>query len=336
MLLAPKLTKRLLCTVENFGDGQLPATYPNDAFFKTMFSEPERAIAFLKSHLPATIAARVDWPTLKVLPTTFVKSSLQQLQSDLVFSLKIGNRDALLYVLFEHQSTVDPTMPLRLLSYVTEILVKHQKTYGLPLPPVLPFVFHQGPQTWNVSTAFSDLFELSDDLAVDLLPFLPAFRHALLDLTLYDPAQDEGDNQLRIILQLMKLAREQKLMQYFQWLAETMVVLVPDSLLGPLLFYALQSDSDLDVNNIYHTLSSNPELQKNVMSVAEQLRAEGRVEGLEKGQEKGLLIGKIQMLEDFLGLPIRSHEILGPMTTQQLEAAHRQLHREYEVRFKRS
>ena len=147
-----------------------PAAHTNDGFFKAIFSHPERATAFFKSHLPAAITTRIDWTTLKVLPGSFVKSSLQQVHSDLLFSVHIGGRDARLYLLFEHQSSPDPTMPLRMLGYMTEIFTQHHKAHGLPLPPVLPFVFHQGPETWNVSTAFEDLFALPDELAADLLP----------------------------------------------------------------------------------------------------------------------------------------------------------------------
>jgi predicted transposase/invertase (TIGR01784 family) len=127
--------------VENPDDNLIPASFPNDAFFKEMFSDPPRAIAFFQSHLPPAIVARVDWPTLKVLPSSFIKSGLQQVSADLLFAVKIGDVDALLYLLFEHQSTVDPSMPLRMLGYVFEILLQHHKEHGLPLPPVLPFVF---------------------------------------------------------------------------------------------------------------------------------------------------------------------------------------------------
>lgn len=102
-----------------------PAAHTNDGFFKAIFSQPEHATAFFKSHLP----------------------------------------------------------------------------------PVLPFVFHQGPETWNISAAFEDLFELPDELAADLLPFLPKFHHALLDLSRSDPDTEEDDTRLRVVLQLMKLAR---------------------------------------------------------------------------------------------------------------------------------
>ena len=316
--------------METAGEPLAPAAHTNDGFFKAVFSQPKHAIAFFKSHLPPAITAKVDWASLVVLPGSFVKSSLQQVHSDLLFSVRIGGCETLLYLLFEHQSSPDPAMPLRLLGYVTEIYTKHHKSHGFPLPPVLPFVFHQGPETWNVSTTFEDLFALPDELADDLLPFLPKFHHALLDLARFDPATEEDDTRIRVVLQLMKLARQKELLRFFQWLAGFSAKDLPDNLLGLMLLYALHSDSDLDAKKIYHTLSTNPELEKNAMSVAEKLKAEGRVEG----QEKGLWIGKIQAFEEFLGFHVSPSETLAQLALEELAARHQDLHREYETRFK--
>lgn len=307
------------------------AAHTHDGFFKAVFSQPEHAIAFFKSHLPPAISARIDWPSLHLLPGSFVKSSLQQVHSDLLFSARIGARETLLYLLFEHQSSPDPAMPLRLLGYETEILLKHHKAHGLPLPPVLPLVFHQGPESWNLSTSFEDLFALPEELAADLLPFLPKFQHALLDLTRFDPDTREDDTRLRVVLQLMKLARQKELLRFFKWLTGFPARDLPDNLLSLMLLYALHADSDLDARKIYHTLSSNPELKKNAMSVAEKLKAEGRVEG----RVEGLWIGKIQAFEEFLGKNQTSREILEALPVADLEALHQTLHREYEARFKR-
>ncbi len=312
--------------MDEFPPGTDLVSHPNDAFFKAIFSEPEHAIAFFKSHLPAAITARLEWSSLVIIPTTFVKSSLQQVHSDLLYSVRLGGRETLLYLLFEHQSTVDPTMPLRLLGYIGEILTQQHKTHGLPLPPVLPFVLHQGPDSWNVSSAFEDLFELPDETAKDLLPFLPKFNHALLDLSRFDPATEENDTQLRIVLHLMKLARKRQLLTYFRWLAETVVEQVPDSLLARLLLYALHADSELDAQQIYRNLATNPELEQRTMSVAEKLKAEGR--------QEGQWIGKIKMLEEFLGLVESQDEILETLTLQELQTLHQDLHTQYESRFK--
>ena len=315
------------------------AAHPNDGFFKEIFSDPIQATAFFKSHLPPAIVAAIEWPSLTVIPTSFVKANLQQLHSDLLFSVRHGGRDTLLYLLFEHQSTVDPTMPLRLLGYIGEILTEQHKRHGLPLPPVLPFVLHQGTDAWNVSTAFEDLFALPSEIASELLPFLPKFRHALLDLTRCDPGSDEGDTHLRIVLHLMKLAREQRLREYFRWLAQYTVEQIPESLLRRLLVYALHADSDLDAEEIYRNLTTNSKLEYQVMSVAEKLKAEGRLEGLSKGisqgRGEGLLIGKIQTLEEFLDKVQRPRDVLELLSVQELEATYQSLHQEYEIRFKR-
>ena len=310
------------------------AAHPNDAFFKSVFSEPEQATAFFKKHLPPAIVAKIDWSSLAVLPSSFIKSSLQQVHSDLLFSVRIEDRESLLYLLFEHQSTVDPTMPLRLLAYITEILTSRFKTHGLPLIPVIPFILHQGPEQWNVSTKFEDLFELPDDLAVSLQPFLPKFDYALLDLSIYDPAQEEDHPQLRIILNLMKLAREQELLRFFEWLAETLSTSMPDTLLSRLLLYALHADSKLDAHEIYRSLNDNPELKQRAMSVAEKLKAAGRMEGISQGISQGLWIGKIQSLEEFLGKEQTASESLETFSVDQLETIHLGLHQAYEARFK--
>ncbi|MGL5018070.1 MAG: Rpn family recombination-promoting nuclease/putative transposase, partial [Luteolibacter sp.] len=84
------------------------AAHTNDGFFKAVFSQPEHATAFFKSHLPPVLTTKIDWPSLVVLPGSFVKTSLQQVHSDLLFSVRVSGRETLLYLLFEHQSTPDP------------------------------------------------------------------------------------------------------------------------------------------------------------------------------------------------------------------------------------
>lgn len=264
------------------------------------------------------------------MPTSFVKSNLQQVHSDLLFRAKTGGKAILFYLLFEHQSTVDPSMPLRAFGYIGEILNQHFKSHGLPLPPVIPFVLHQGPEEWTVSTAFEDLFEMPDEGAEELKEFLPKFRHALLDLSERDPASEESDPQLRIILHLMKAARQEQLQEYFRWLAGLVIGHIPNSLLARLLFYALHADSGLDAKTIFRNLSANPQLEKRAMSAAEKLRAEGR----EEGREEGFLIGNIQSLQKFLSQPQSSRTELESLDLAELKARLQSLDHEYEKRFK--
>ena len=74
-----------------------------------------------------------------------------------------------MYLLFEHQSSPDPWMRLRLLRYGCRIWEADRRDDPdrRELRPIVPVVFYQGARDWNHSTAFSDLFpEAARGLAV--------------------------------------------------------------------------------------------------------------------------------------------------------------------------
>jgi predicted transposase/invertase (TIGR01784 family) len=314
------------------------ASQPHDAFARCMLSEPAHAAAFFQGHLPKDIVAAADWSTLALQPASFVRQNLQQSHTDLLYRVQVAGRDVLLHLLLEHQTSVDPLMPLRLISYVVEVLRHHAETHGLPLPPVLPFVLHQGPERWTVSTQFRDLFALPEDLAGLLGGFLPDFQHALLDLTRFDPEKEESQPQMQVILRLMKAAREKRLIEFFEWLAKGSVevtLLLREDFFRRCLLYAVHIDINLDAESISRSLSASPKLQHEAMSLAQKLRQEGRVEGIELGQMRGEWAGKIQMLEKFLGLSVTPSATLATLDIATLEARYQELEQQYNLRFKK-
>ncbi len=310
------------------------SSQPNDAFFKQVFSRPEYAAAFFQGHLPPSIAASVDWQSLVVLPTTFVKSDLRQTHADLLFSATIGRRKLLLYLLFEHQTKALQNMPLRMLGYVSQILLQHERQHGLPLPVVLPFVLNQGPERWTVSCDFADLFDLPEEAAPALLPFIPKFHHALLDLTQFNPEREEDQREMKVVLNLMKLARNNDLMRFFEWLGqagtEATVVLYRD-LFRMCFVYAAHVDASLDMRAVTQQLIADPELQTQAMTLAQQLRQEGRQEGIQKGE----WIGKLQLLQQLAGEDVTPGYTLQPLGLDELERAFRELEGRYHTKFKR-
>ena len=125
------------------------------------------------------------------------------------FRLKAG-RDAFAYVLMEHKSSPDPGARLQLLRYVVRMLVHwyDQNKQQLPLPPVLPLLAHQGPEGWTLSCEFSDLF---GSVPEPLRPYLPSFRHALVDLPLIDDQALSAEARLRAFLKALKYSRRPEL-----------------------------------------------------------------------------------------------------------------------------
>ena len=92
---------------------------PHDLFARYTFGRPERAEAELRAVLPAQVVSAVDWSSLRLEPGSMVDPELRETESDLLFTARLRTgRSLLLYVLLEHQSSVDRWMALRMLRYV--------------------------------------------------------------------------------------------------------------------------------------------------------------------------------------------------------------------------
>ena len=102
-----------------------------------------------------------------------------------------------LYLLFEHQSTPDYWLRLRLLGYCCRIWERDlQVDSGARyLRPILPLVFYQGASGWRPSPRFADLFPA----AARDWPWLPRFEHLLFDQTEVSPAQAAGSVRARLL-----------------------------------------------------------------------------------------------------------------------------------------
>ena len=131
------------------------------------------------------LARTLDWSTLRLEPGSFVDEQLGGQCSDLLYTFRGPEIPLGLYCLFEHQSTVDPDMPFRLLRYMVRIWEQWRKKSGppAPCPPIVSLVLHQGPERWTVSTQFLDWLTLLESLRPVLEPLQPAFRHLLVDLS---------------------------------------------------------------------------------------------------------------------------------------------------------
>jgi predicted transposase/invertase (TIGR01784 family) len=93
-----------------------PLHQPHDKLFRATFSDPRNAAAFLRHHLGGGAASCMDWASLALLPGSFINDQMWGFEADLLFSVKIGPSDALVYILWEHQRSEDPGMALRLLT----------------------------------------------------------------------------------------------------------------------------------------------------------------------------------------------------------------------------
>ena len=155
--------------------------HPHDKLIGQVLSDLEEAARFLQAHLPQQLSQKIDWKSLTQIKGTFIDEEYEGSASDLLYLVQeLGSQvPLLLYILLEHQSTVDKWMRFRLLKYMCRIWDESFKRFPKQkeLLPIIPLVFYQGENSWTHSTKFSDLFREN----ARSQSFIPDFTHFLID-----------------------------------------------------------------------------------------------------------------------------------------------------------
>ena len=179
---------------------------PHDTLFRALTESPQRADRLVRDALPPAFAELLADAPGRLLPGSFVDSGLRTVQADrlLEFTLRDG-RSALVYVLLEHKSSVDPGTPLQLLGYMVKIWQQHHsRSRGgrLRLPPIIPLVFRHGPGGWTVPPSVLAMIDAPEPL----LAFARALEYVLVDLGGIPFLRLASDPVLRAGLGLLKFA----------------------------------------------------------------------------------------------------------------------------------
>jgi predicted transposase/invertase (TIGR01784 family) len=276
-----------------------PIHHPNDKLLKATFSNPDNARGFFQNYLPTQISHAVDWNSLRLESSTFVDPHFAASESDLLFSLKLAQSDAFLYLLFEHQSSEDPRMALRLLSYILRIWERFAAAHPAPakLPAILPIVLAQGKRPWKTAPRLEDLIDLPAELADIIRPWQPTLMYRLLELVRIPYEELAGTPEGIMTLRALKAEPLEELLSDALW-EESLLFAISDSALERMLRYILNADLNISLlKERLKTIRSKP-LQTKTMTLADQLRLEGKeegkLEGLSQGLSQGLSEGQLR------------------------------------------
>jgi predicted transposase YdaD len=162
---------------------------PHDLFVRYTFGHPERAAAELRAVLPPHLVSEVDWDSLRLEQGSVVDPELRKTETDLLFSARLRTgQSLLLYVLLEHQSSVDPWMALRMLRYVVRQVEswRQQHPESTRLPVIIPLVMYHGADgAWTAPRRVEELFDLPEETEERerWRVLVPRFEYLLDDLT---------------------------------------------------------------------------------------------------------------------------------------------------------
>jgi len=302
---------------------------PHDALFKFAFSQVEEAAGELRHVLPAALSSRIDFATLTAVPGSFVDEALRERHSDLLFSAELAGRPALLYLLFEHQSTVVALMPFRVLSYMVRIWDKWLSTQKDPpqsLPLIVPIVVHHSDTGWTAAVALEDILDVESEVLAALGPHVPRLQFVL------DDVSQQSDEALhsramtalgRAVLWCLRDGRTpgeilRKLERWAEVVRE--VARAPNGVAAlSALFRYISEVSDIRTEELQETILAEvgEEVRDAMTTAADRLREEGRREGRLEGERAMLL----RMLTARFGqLPPTVTARIGIATVDEVEA----------------
>ncbi len=269
---------------------------PHDALFKAALQNVNVAREFLMNYLPDDIKKILDFNQITYCPSKFLSAKLKESESDVLLKVNLAGKNAYLFILSEHQSTIDKWMPLRLLEYMCCIWDNHRKQQNNQgdLPAIFPLVFFTGKGPYTGMRAIWELCGSNDELMQKILqsPFhlvdvsqlpdeelLAQLRAGTLGFILRKRFKQQFRTSLKAIvanLNMLDLEKEER------YLLE-------------LLHYLLNiDDEDANVDNLIELLHDelSPEVEKKMSSMAEKLREEGK-------EQQALRTAKILLKESF-------------------------------------
>jgi predicted transposase/invertase (TIGR01784 family) len=269
-----------------------------------------------------------------VCPGSFVDEALRERFTDLLYSVELAGRPAFLYLLLEHQSTVDHMLVFRLWRYMGDIWQGYLKDHpdARQLPLIVPLVLHHSATGWTAPRAMRELFDLDPELEEAAGAYLPELRFVLDDLSAQ--ADDELRSRVmaalpRLVLWALKNARGggEVLTAMQAWVAVVREVVQTKgvaALATVLRYIVLVSEIEPASIEAFLAREVGERAREAYMTTAERLEQQGLERGLERGRAEGRVEGlravlSKQLQKRFGPLSSTVSERLASATTTELE-----------------
>ncbi|WGM03654.1 Rpn family recombination-promoting nuclease/putative transposase [Arsenophonus nasoniae] len=262
---------------------------PHDAVFKQFLSEKETAKDFFDAWLPGEIKALCDLESLKVESGSFIDAGMKNYQSDILYSVNTQQGQGYVYLLIEHQSTPDKLMAWRLMRYSMAAMQKHLEAGHKELPLVFPILFYCGEKSPHpYSTDWLDCFS-GRDIAEKI--YTKPFK--LVDVTTLDDGEIMQHKRIALLELIQKHIRRRDMTE----LMNEIVTLLSynyytDNQVITLFNYLIQEGNAKKPMEFITEIAKQSEKHEGaLMTIAQALRQEGKLEGYQLGKNDGVQEG---------------------------------------------
>jgi len=285
-----------------------------DSAFKKIFSDKNISFQFIKAFVPELSGLDIEMDDLFLEETTFTDPNLSDKEDDILYRLRYRGKEIYVYILMEHQSSVDYLMPYRILVYMTRIWeryvnnAKDKRKKGFKLPPIIPIVFYDGVRRWTAEIEF----EKKVDDYVEFMKYVPHFYYSLVDVGNIEKWRlKKMNNALSLFLTLdaskkeevTKVVKEAK--GIFDGFPEEEKDLVRKYMKTYLKVLTVRHGTDVmeeeseftgEVDEVLTIFEAK--LKRNLKREREKGMEEGIEKGIKEGMEKGMEKGRLESTQE--------------------------------------
>jgi predicted transposase/invertase (TIGR01784 family) len=299
--------------------------HPHDKGYKQLLSNKRAFLQLIKTFVREEWVKEINEDDLIPVNRSYILQDFSEKEADIVYRLQAKETNVIFYVLLELQSTVDYTMPFRLLLYMTEIWrdvynntpENERERKDFRLPAIIPAVLYNGAGSWTASTKFKEILSGYEKFPKHILDF----GYILFDVNRYseeelyraanlissvfvlDQTMDHREltGRLRKLIGVLKKLTPDEFKQIMTWLKNVVKPKMPEYLqeeVDRILEISNPWEVEMMITNLELTLD---EMKREALREGEKIgRMEGKMEVALAALKKGL---SVDVVAEITGLP---------------------------------
>ena len=259
----------------------------HDKIFKEMLSDKKSTVDFINSFLHLNLVE----DDIEKYEKEFRTSEFSNVEADVVYKIKNKN----VFILIEHQSSVDYKMSYRIMRYKYAIIEsaidkKRLKEKSYRIPMVIPIVLYTGKRKWQ-KLLINDIEEKVEGYAENWL------EYTLIDVNKFSKEQLLADNL--IITKAMLIEKSKNKEELYRNIEEVINIQKEkkafDNLqLEKLITYELSETEDKNIMHEFiekiRDIEGSEEIMTNASRIINREIRKERKAGLEQGIQQGIAL----------------------------------------------
>lgn len=263
----------------------------HDKVFREVLSIKEEAIYLINKAIKPKKEIKEK---IELYNSRFITSKYKDKESDIVYKVKDKN----IFFILEHQSTIDYSMPYRMMQYSIEIMrliinEKESKKKTFKYPQIIPIVIYTGENKWDAKLSMKELVEKVDwyeeKEEINLVDINEYTKEELL----------QENNILSKVMLLEKSKNKIEFMKNVKEVLETVDNKNIEKLKNIIIYKAYDALEQEELEEILNMIKNKEEvaimtlgerIRKNEREEKKRIREEAIIEGINKIIKKMLLL----------------------------------------------